>query len=93
MRISGNQTAIRELFQLLDPSLKDPFKCYGYPCGCQHDGKTNILSCKYRNKDFENLYGCDFYDYEFSYDGDKISNLKLLHHGYPNSNILNGTVR
>ena len=96
MRISGNQTTIREMFKLLDPAFKDPFKCYGHHCGCNDNlqkTRANTLVCRYQDKLSEDNFGCHFYDYEIEYDGDHITNIKLLHHSWTNSNILEGTVR
>lgn len=98
MMISGNQTALRELFTLLDNTFKDPFKCYystKFACGCQdNDGsRTSTLVCKYQDKWFEDNFGCSNYIFDIEYNGNKITKATLLHHDWPNANILNGCVQ
>ncbi len=92
MRISGNQTAIAEILTLLDKNFKHPFECgcnYGRP---SNDG-THFLTCGYRSKEHEQTWGCEHYIYDFNYDGNKISGLTLIHHGWQDGNILDGCVR
>lgn len=87
MKISGNQTAISEVIMLLDQKFVPPFACK-----CKNsDNNTHLLSCKYQDKDHEDKYGCDFFEYEIEYDGINILSIKLLSKNY--NNILNGCIR
>ena len=89
MKISGNQTAISEVMMLLDQKFVPPFAC---KCNNNGDNGTHLLSCNYQNKDHENKYGCNFFEYEIEYDGINILSIKLLSKNYSNGNILNGCI-
>lgn len=91
MRISGNQSAIAELFTLLDKDYLHPFKCrckYGTDMG-----ETHTMTCQYRSKWFEENYGCEHYVYDVEYDGIHIKQAILIHHGWTNGNLLDGCVK
>ncbi len=91
MRISGNQTALRELFKLLDKNFKHSL----FECNCNFikDSRVHNLSCSYQDEWFEDNYGCSYYVYEIDYDGKNISNVVLIHRDWVNANILNGCIR
>lgn len=90
MKISGNQTAIKEIMNLLDSSFVPPFMCR---CKDSH----NAMICEEQDLSFEEIYGSYFYIYEVEYDGNKI--LKCIKLNSPRNagsgkdNILNGCVR
>lgn len=87
MKISGNQTAIKEIMGLLDPSFIPPFLCkctYG-------DSGTHTLICQERDQWFEENYGCSFEVYNVYYDDMRIKNATLVHKY--SDNILTGCVR
>lgn len=95
MKISGNQTAIVEIFNLLDEN----FKYFEFVCKCPYSGMSeNYLGChycicQYQNKLSEKTLGCQYYVFDVDYDGEKIKSVKKLHHGYSNGNILDGCVK
>lgn len=96
MKISGNQTAIVEIFNLLDKS----FKYSDFVCRCPHSRVTcednlgcHYCSCEYQNKLHEQLFGCSYYIFDVDYDGEKIKSVKKIHRGYSNGNILDGSVK
>mgnify|MGYP006921406141 CR=1 FL=1 len=91
MKISGNQTALREIFSLLDKNFKHP--PFGCNCKLVNDSRVHTLICDFQDKWFEDNYGCSYYVYEIEYDGSKISKATLLHRDYANANILNGCIR
>lgn len=90
MKISGNQTAVKEIMNLLDPSFLPPFVCR---CRNYHNG----MICQEQDLAFEEIYGLYFYIYEIEYDGNKILKCKELNAprsaGSGKDNILNGCVR
>lgn len=91
MKISGNQSAIAEILTLLDKNFVHPFSCRCLYSGMTESNVgTHYLNC---NKDFEHIFGCNYYIYDVDYDGHKITKATLLHHGYSNGNILDGTVK
>ncbi len=90
MKISGNQTALREIFILLDKSFKSPFECN---CVLVNGSRAHTLVCDFQDEWVEANYGCNYYVYEIEYDGEKILKATLLHRDYANANILNGCVK
>jgi hypothetical protein len=87
MKISGNQSAIVELFTLLDKDFVHPFVC---KC---NDNNTHKLNCQHQSKQFEEIYGEDNFVYDLDYDGDTIKSATLVHRGYTNGNLMDGSVK
>jgi len=87
MKISGNQTAIAEILNLLDSKFEPPFSCK-----CE-DNFTHKLNCKYQSKIYEEKFGCDHFVYDVSYNDNHIENITLLHRGYSNGNLQDGCVK
>jgi hypothetical protein len=89
MKIYGNQTAVKEIMNLLDSSFIPPFMCR---CKDYH----NAMICEEQDFLFEEIYGLHFYMYEIEYNGSKILKCKPLNYprnaGSGRDNILNGCV-
>lgn len=89
MKISGNQTAIKEVMGLLDPLFIPPFLC---KCSNRsQDSRTHTLTCRERDQWHEENYGCSFEVYNVDYDGVRIKNATLILKY--SDNILTGCVR
>lgn len=96
MKISGNQSAIIEILNLLDKNFPLPFELI---CLCSNSGMNDenigchYLTCFYYGKLYEKEYGCSNYIYDIDYNGEKIKSANLLYRGYINGNILDGCIK
>lgn len=89
MKISGTNKEIVEIINLLDPSFKckcDPNSAR-FRCGSKHDS-----DCLFE-EELPQEYGIYVRVYDIGYDGHTIINAICLNKFYPNSNILDGTVK
>lgn len=101
MKISGNQTAVKEIMNLLDPNFIPPFmcKCYVSKGFAQSNvyaeerglGRTHWCECPEEDKWYEANYREHFHSYEVEYDGNFISKCREILDS--SDNILNGCVR
>lgn len=89
MKISGTQSTIKELLNLLDPTFILPFACR---CAGEH----NHMWCEWEDKDHNDFYLPKYYEYDVEYSGEKI--LKCLplnspkNAGSGQNNLKNGCV-
>ena len=98
MKISGNQTAVKEMMNLLDPSFVPPFmcRCYGRPqsntyAADQGLGRTHWCECKEQDYWFEAKIREYAHAYEIEYNGHTIS--KCVEIPESSDNLINGCVK
>lgn len=89
MKISGNQTAIKELVNLLDPNFDAEKMCHK----CQFSFGMQVEDLK----SYEENYGSTFHIYDIEYDGNHISKCKEMNQAHYASdgsgNLINGCVK
>lgn len=89
MLISGNQTAIKEIVNLLDPSFNAEKMCHH----CHSSFGKTIEDLK----SYEEVYGLTYHIYDIEYNGNRISKYKEINAAhYANDcsgNLLNGCVK
>lgn len=89
MFISGNQTAIKEIVNLLDPSFDASRMCRQ----CHSSFGRTIEDLK----SYEEIYGLTYHIYDIEYDGNRISKCKEAngaHYASDGSgNLFNGCVK
>lgn len=97
MLIYGNQTAIKEIMNLLDPLFVPSFmcRCYGrQPSNIyavdQGLGRTHWCECLEQDFWFEENYRCYFHIYDVDYNGENILKCKELS---SSDNLLTGCLK
>lgn len=89
MLISGNQTAIKEIINLLDPTFDASRMCHR----CHFSFGRTIEDLK----SYEETYGLTYHIYDIEYNGNRISKCKEAngaHYASDGSgNLLNGCVK
>lgn len=90
-KISGNQTAIKEILNLLDPSYVPPFmcRCFGQPTIVPTEESCHQCECPEQTKQYEEAYGSTYHQYEVELDK-HIIGCKLLQK--ESKNLLDGCV-